>query len=202
MNGFCFIVHVFCMEQKKNTHIGRAETLCALTWVRALKHWPLGQQAVLSRSQSCINKKEKNVFFDGERRQKVSVCCVFISLFPATKSSTMLLLWWFDDDKSSELTFWPFYKLTDREVQLSRLMLEDDWKDLNDFAASWCPAACSAARPVSVQQLQIINQGLRVSFFLSVHREGFLLAPPPHLVMDVPQKLHLSFDIVVSVPRA
>lgn len=37
-------------------------------------------------------------------------------------------------------------------------------------------------------------------FFLSVHREGFV--PAPHRVMDVPQKLHLSFDIVVSVPRA
>lgn len=113
MNGFCFIVHVFCMEQKKkNTHTGRAETLCALTWVRARKHWPLDQQAVLSRSQSRVNKKEKKRKGGGgvltARSGKKFASAAFYFIISATKRSTMLLLGWFDDGKSPELTFWPF----------------------------------------------------------------------------------------------
>lgn len=198
----------FVWNKKTHTHTGRAETLCALTWVRARKHWHT--EHLTSRrcchgfhSHASTKRKKKGGGVWRREAAKSLHPLRFVSLFLRPKRSPMSLLWWFDDDKSPELTFWPFTNSQAERFNRHVWLMEDDWKDFNDSAVSWCPAALQHRQASLSATAKKSNQSrMRVCFFYFCPCVGKLFVPAPHRVMAVPQKLHLSFDIVVSVPRA
>lgn len=178
MNGFCFIVHVFCMEQKKNTHRESGDIVCTdlSACAQTLTTWPAGGAVTVAVVHQ--QKGKKSFFWRREATKSFRLLRFYfiISCDKKLHDVASVMVWRWQKPRIDLLTFLQTHR------PRGSIVTFDDGGRLEGLERLRCVlVSCSLQhRQTSLSATAKNNQSRIACFFLFVRASGrFSSCPPP-----------------------